>query len=114
LGFIEKMMFAAAVVGLLWFGASTVANIYQSDTGSVTTQKLTVHPGETLWQIAASLTPENGQLIDTINEIRSLNPALGNNSQLTSGETILVPLKNFNEDQDLHLAKAADTPSNSM
>ena len=50
----------------------------------------TVGSGETLWSIAANLTPEGRDVRDTMAEIQNVNALTG--SQLQAGQQILLPI----------------------
>jgi len=52
----------------------------------------TVGSGETLWSIAADLTPEGRDVRDTMADIQTVNAM--SDSQLRAGEQILLPQAN--------------------
>ncbi len=73
---------AAAVFGPKAFATDASAAPVQLDT-------YTVGNGDTLWAIAANLTPEGRDVRDTMAEIQDVNAMSG--SQLQAGEQILLP-----------------------
>ena len=72
----------AAVLGPKAFAADANAEPVQLDT-------YTVSSGETLWSIAANLTPQGRDVRDTMAAIQEVNAMDG--AQLTAGEQILLP-----------------------
>lgn len=73
---------AAAVFGPQAFATDTSAPPVQLET-------YTVGYGDTLWSIAANLTPEGRDVRDTMADIQTVNAMSG--SQLEAGEQILLP-----------------------
>jgi Tfp pilus assembly protein FimV len=73
---------AAGVFGPKAFATDSSAAPVQLDT-------YTVGSGETLWSIAANLTPEGRDVRDTMAAIQEVNAMSG--SQLQAGEQILLP-----------------------
>ncbi|MGC4175794.1 LysM peptidoglycan-binding domain-containing protein [Demequina sp.] len=73
---------AAAVFGPKAFATDASAAPVQLDT-------YTVGSGETLWSIAADLTPEGRDVRDTMADIKAVNAMSG--GQLQAGEQILIP-----------------------
>lgn len=66
---------------------------FASDAGSVSpvvADTYTVGSGETLWGIAAGLTPAGGDVRDTVAEIQLLNAMVG--GDLRAGEQLYVPV----------------------
>ena len=74
---------AGAVFGPQAFATDETAPPVQLDT-------YTVGTGETLWSIAANLTPEGRDVRETLAEIKSVNALTG--SALQAGQQILLPL----------------------
>ena len=73
---------AGAVFGPQAFATDVSGTPVQLDT-------YTVGTGETLWSIAANLTPEGRDVRDTMADIQRVNAMSG--SQLQAGEQILLP-----------------------
>lgn len=73
---------AAAVFGPKAFATDEAAPPAQFET-------YTVGSGESLWSIAANLTPEGGDVRDVMLQIKHLNAMLG--SQLQAGEQLYLP-----------------------
>jgi len=78
---------AAAVFGPRVFSTSAFAT--EGTEAPVQLDTYTVGSGETLWSIAANLTPEGRDVRDTMAEIQALNAM--SDSQLQAGEQILLP-----------------------
>lgn len=76
------LIVAAAVFGPQAFANDESAPPAQLDT-------YTVGYGDTLWSIAANLTPEGRDVRDTMAEIKKVNAM--SRSQLQAGEQILLP-----------------------
>jgi Tfp pilus assembly protein FimV len=79
------LLAAAAVFGPKAFATDASAVPVQLDT-------YTVGSGETLWSIAANLTPQGRDVRDTMAAIREVNAMT--DTQLTAGEQILLPQAN--------------------
>ena len=82
------VLIAAAAV----FGPRVIATAAFAADGTGTPAQLnsyTVSDGETLWSIAANLTPEGRDVRETMAEIKDVNAMSG--SQLQVGEQILLP-----------------------
>lgn len=79
---LAMLMAAAAVFGPKAFAADESAGPVQLDT-------YTVGSGETLWSIAANLTPEGRDVRDTMAAIQDVNAMP--DAQLQAGEQILLP-----------------------
>jgi Tfp pilus assembly protein FimV len=73
---------AAAVFGPKAFAADSTGTPDQLDT-------YTVGSGDTLWQIAANLTPQGRDVRETMTEIEDVNALT--TSQLQAGQQILLP-----------------------
>lgn len=58
--------------------------------GSLGYDTYTVASGETLWQIADSLTPTEGSIAETVQAIMELNDM--NSAAIVAGEQIIIPL----------------------
>jgi len=79
---VSVLLVFAAVVGPQAFANDSTAAPVQLDT-------YTVSAGESLWSIAADLTPEGGDVRDMMDRIQGLNAMQG--SQLRAGEQLLIP-----------------------
>jgi len=85
---------AASVVVLLALavvvGPQAFANDASEDSAvAVQADTYTVAPGETLWAIASSVTPANGDVWETVAAIQRLN--VMQSSSLRAGEQLLIP-----------------------
>jgi len=80
-------LLAIALVAIAVFGPKAFAN--DASEAPVQLDTYTVGSGETLWSIAANLTPEGRDVRDTMADIREVNAMTG--SQLQAGEQILLP-----------------------
>lgn len=80
--FLAMFLAAAAVFGPKAFATEGTEAPVQLDT-------YTVGAGETLWSIAANLTPQGRDVRDTMAQIQSVNAM--SDSQLQAGEQILLP-----------------------
>lgn len=83
------LVLLALVLGV---GAVLFASQASAD-GTVSAQEVQRHvvaPGETLWRIAAGITPEGGDVRDTVDRLVRLNhlPSAG----LMAGQVIVVPV----------------------
>lgn len=85
---IVSVTVTALAVMALMFGPSSIATD-QAGTPQETTV-VTVHPGLTLWQVAAEANP-HGDIRTTVDQIVELN-ALPNASSLQMGSQITVPV----------------------
>lgn len=76
---------------LLVIGAVVGPQAFANDskTAPVPLDTYTVGSGESLWSIAAELTPQGGDVRDMMDRIQALNAMQG--SQLTAGEQLLIP-----------------------
>jgi hypothetical protein len=110
----EKLMFVLAAGSLLWWGAESLLTNGHNSTVNGGTAKMTVAPGQSLWQIAAAVKSPNEQQTDVVNQIRSLNPSLQSTQSLSAGQTITVPLPPSSTPVDLHLAANGDSVTRSM
>jgi hypothetical protein len=112
----ERMLFSVAAVGLVWFGASTAIQSIQVATRppQTSTAKLSVGPGATLWQIAGRLSGSDGRQIEVMNEIRALNPSLSGRSNLSVGQTLVVPVVQDGGQSGVHLARASENSPSAM
>jgi Tfp pilus assembly protein FimV len=79
---------AVAILGPQAFASDSDAGPGSSDVASVDFH--TVVSGETLWSIAQSVTPQDGDVRDTVSQIQTLNAM--SDSSLQVGAQILVPL----------------------
>lgn len=61
----------------------------QSASGSTPVVVYTVQPGDTLWKYAADITPEGGNVGDTVNELVRLNNL--DTVSLHAGQRLIVP-----------------------
>lgn len=59
--------------------------------GVAFTDTYVVSEGETLWSIATAMTPEGGDVYDTIGTIKSMN--MLDSSSIRAGEQLLVPVQ---------------------
>ena len=82
---IAVVIAGAAVFAPKAFATDATATPVQLDT-------YTVADGDTLWKIAANLTPQGRDVRDTVAEIQDVNAMTG--SELQAGEQILLPLVN--------------------
>ena len=62
----------------------------RSDLGSMQVTTYTVRPGDTLWVYASSITPEGGDVSETVEQLKALNNLTS--SALQTGQRIVVPL----------------------
>lgn len=62
----------------------------QSDLGAMPVTTYTVRPGDTLWVYASSITPEGGDVSETVEQLKALNNLPS--SALQTGQRIVVPL----------------------
>jgi len=79
---LSALIVGAAIVGPQAFATDESAGPVQLDT-------YTVGYGDTLWSIAADLTPEGRDVRDTMADIQKVNAMAG--TQLEAGEQILLP-----------------------
>lgn len=86
------VLFLVAVVTILLLGVtlgdSTAATSQSGQAGATTT--ITVKPGQTLWQIAATANP-SGDIRDTVDDIMKLN-SLPSASGLQMGRELAIPV----------------------
>jgi LysM repeat protein len=86
---------AAAVMALsiVWMGWGILAppQQAQSATGPVEVVNYTVRPGDTLWSYARNITPEGGNVANTVQELKKLNNM--DSSALQPGQSLLVPAR---------------------
>ena len=79
------------VAALTWIGVSVfTADRARSDNDATAVTSYTVRPGDTLWSYAASVTPQGGDVNDTVDELIALNDLEG--GALRAGQRIMVPL----------------------
>ena len=112
---VENAFFFVAAAAVIWCASSTLLQSISSVIGAkdVSTVRMTVQPGDTLWKIAGRLTG-SGQQVDEMNSIRSLNPSLQSDQALKAGQLIVVPVNRSLVDPDIHLAKAGAERLTSM
>lgn len=82
---------AMLIAAISWLGWSIVmpATQAQSATGPVAVVNYTVRPGDTLWSFADRVTPKNGNVAETVQELKELNNL--DSVSLTPGQNLLVP-----------------------
>jgi LysM repeat protein len=80
----------------------------------MSTVKMMVEPGDTLWRIAGRLNADGEQQVDVVNDIRSLNPGLSSSGAIIAGQAIIVPVNRGTVNPDLHLAKVDTGVEHSM
>ena len=85
-------MFVLALVLLAFLAVSLIRTSTQAGAGTESagsaTRTVTVHPGETLWQIALQVAPKDDPR-DTIDRIRDLNSL--DTTVVQAGQRLIVP-----------------------
>ena len=82
----NRIAMAIMAAGLFGFIAPGSA---QSAPDSTAVVVYTVQPGDTLWRYAASITPEGGNVGDTVDELMRLNNL--DTVSLHAGQRLIVP-----------------------
>ena len=84
------LLVSLLAVAAVWFMADVV-KLPQADSATLPTRVVsyTVRPGDTLWAYASSVTPEGGDIAQTVNELMSLNEL--DSAVLVPGQRIIVP-----------------------
>lgn len=82
----------AVVSAIAAWGCFGLVGAYeaQSDMGPMEVTTYTVRPGDTLWVYASSITPEGGDVSETVARLKSLNNM--SSSALEVGQRIVVPV----------------------
>ena len=85
-----RVVLLLLLVGLAFVAFSTARTATQAGTGPAApaTRYVTVHPGETLWQIARSVAPADDPR-DTVDRIRDLNGL--DTTVVQAGQRLVVP-----------------------
>ena len=85
-----RVLVAAVVSAVAWAGFSLLAPS-RADSATLPTEVMsyTVRPGDTLWSYAESITPQGGDVSQTVDELMDLNNL--DSSALTAGQRIIVP-----------------------
>lgn len=88
----NRIAMAIVAAGLAWclFGFIAPGSA-QSAPDSTAVVVYTVQPGDTLWRYAASITPEGGNVGDTVDELMRLNNL--DTVSLHAGQRLIVPHK---------------------
>jgi len=85
-----RVVLVAVLVMLLFAALSSLRTVTQAGTGSAgpATRTITVHVGQTLWQIAEQVAPRDDprDVVDRIRELNSLNTAV-----VQAGQRLIVP-----------------------
>lgn len=89
----SRIAAALLIVAASWVGWSTImtAEQAQSSTGPVEVVNYTVRPGDTLWSYANRVTPQGGNVAQTVQELKQLNNL--DSASLTPGQSLLVPVQ---------------------
>jgi LysM repeat protein len=90
---LRKLAAALMTLSIVWMGWSVLvpSQEAQSATGAVEVVNYTVRPGDTLWSYARSITPENGNVANMVQELKTLNNL--ESSSLQPGQNLLVPAR---------------------
>jgi predicted Zn-dependent protease len=85
-----RVVMLAILVVVLFAGLSSFRTVTQAGTANTgpATRTITVHVGETLWQIAEQVAPRDDPR-DTVDRIRELNAL--NTAVLQAGQRLIVP-----------------------
>ena len=85
-----RVVLVAALVLVLFASLSSVRIVTQAGVGPVgpTTRTITVHTGQTLWQIAEQVAPRDDPR-DTVDRIRELNAL--DTAVVQAGQRLIVP-----------------------
>lgn len=88
----DRMVAAVACLVMVWaaFGALSARDA-QSASTPIEVTSYTVGPGDTLWGFASAITPQGGDVTQTIEELMELNDL--DSSVLTAGQRIVVPVQ---------------------
>lgn len=80
------------VSALLVWGCFGLVSAHEarSDMGATSVSVYTVRPGDTLWGYASTITPEGGDVSETVQELKALNNL--SSSSLQIGQRIVVPV----------------------
>ena len=78
-----------AVIMMLMVLALMMPARAQSDPGATPVVVYTVQPGDTLWGYAARITPDGGNVADTVDELVRLNNL--DSVSLRAGQRLIVP-----------------------
>jgi LysM repeat protein len=85
-----RLVLLLLLMGLAFVAFSTTRTATQAGTGpaSPATRYVTVHPGETLWQLARAVAPADDPR-DTVDRIRDLNGL--DTTVVQAGQRLVVP-----------------------
>lgn len=87
---VNHIVMLVMVACMVWCLAGLVSpERAQSASGSTPVVVYTVQPGDTLWGYAAGITPEGGNVGDTVDELVRLNNL--DTSSLHAGQRLIVP-----------------------
>lgn len=86
----NRIAMAIMAAGLAWclFGFIAPGSAHSAP-DSTAVVVYTVQPGDTLWRYAASITPEGGNVGDTVDELMRLNNL--DTVSLHAGQRLIVP-----------------------
>lgn len=82
-----------AVVFAVWIGIGAVLAPSHATGASTPTEVVgyTVQPGQSLWMYAEMITPDGGDVSDSVDELQRLNGMDG--TQVRVGQRIIVPVE---------------------
>lgn len=85
-----RLVVAVLAAALMWVGLAVFTpSQAQSAPGAQAVSSYTVQPGDTLWGYAASITPGDGDVSDTVDRLIELNDLGG--AALEAGQRLVVP-----------------------
>ena len=84
-------LFVVALVSVVAWGGFSMLAPLRADSATLPSEVMsyTVRPGDTLWSYAASITPQGGDVSETVEALMDLNHF--DSPALTAGQRIIVP-----------------------